>query len=81
MIILFFSVKSSIMSAQYRFFKGRPTNVINLIELTSCVLNCFENGVQVNAIYTDFSGLWQQHSCLSRVFFDQSRAICESLWL
>jgi hypothetical protein len=33
---IFFSAKSSIMSASY-------------------VLNCIENGVQVDAIYTDFS--------------------------
>jgi hypothetical protein len=51
---IFFSVKSSIMSAQHGFFKGRST-VTNLIEFTSYVLNCMENGVQVDAIYTDFS--------------------------
>jgi hypothetical protein len=39
---------------QYGFFKGRST-VINLIEVTSYVLSCMENGVQVDAIYTDFS--------------------------
>jgi hypothetical protein len=33
------------------FFKGRST-VTNLIEFTSFVLNCMENGVQVDAIYT-----------------------------
>jgi hypothetical protein len=42
------------MSAQHGFFKGRST-VTNLIEFTSYVLNCMENGVQVDAIYTDFS--------------------------
>jgi hypothetical protein len=42
------------MSAQHGFFKGRSF-VTNLIELTSYVLNCMENGVQVDAIYTDFS--------------------------
>jgi hypothetical protein len=41
---IFFSVKSSIMSAQHGFFKGRAT-VTNLIEFTSYVLNCMENGV------------------------------------
>jgi hypothetical protein len=29
--------------------------VTNLIELTSYVLNCMENSVQADAIYTDFS--------------------------
>jgi hypothetical protein len=42
------------MSGQHRFFKGRST-VTNLIEFTSYVLNCMENGVQVDAIYTYFS--------------------------
>jgi hypothetical protein len=43
------------MSAQHGFFKGRST-VTNLIEFTSYyVLNCMKNGVQVDAIYTDFS--------------------------
>jgi hypothetical protein len=42
------------MSAQHGFFKGRST-VTNLIEFTSYVLYCMENGVQVNAISTDFS--------------------------
>jgi hypothetical protein len=51
---IFFSAKSSIMSAQHGFFKGRST-VTNLLEFTSYVLNCIENGVQVDAIYTDFS--------------------------
>jgi hypothetical protein len=52
---IFFSVKSSIMSAQHGFFKGRST-VTKLIEFTSYyVLNCMKNGVQVDAIYTDFS--------------------------
>jgi hypothetical protein len=51
---IFFSVRSSIMSAQHGFFRGRST-VINLIEFTSYVLGCMENGVQVDAIYTDFS--------------------------
>jgi hypothetical protein len=59
MIIFFFSVKSSIMSARHGFFKGRSTltNPTNLtkIEFNSYVLNCMENGVQVDAIYTDFS--------------------------
>jgi hypothetical protein len=50
---IFFLVKSSIMSAQHGFFKGRST-VTNLTEFTSYVLNCMVNGVQVNAIYTDF---------------------------
>jgi hypothetical protein len=42
------------MSGQHGFFKGRST-VSNLIEFTTYVLNCMENGVQVDAIYTDFS--------------------------
>jgi hypothetical protein len=42
---IFFSVQSSIMSAQHGFFKGRST-VTNLIEVTSYVLNCTENGIQ-----------------------------------
>jgi hypothetical protein len=51
---IFFSVKSSIMSAQHGFCKGRST-VTNLIEFTSYVLIfCMENGLQVDAIYTDF---------------------------
>jgi hypothetical protein len=50
MIIFFFSVKFPIMSAQHGFFKGRST-VPNLIEFTSYVLNCMENGEQVDAIY------------------------------
>jgi hypothetical protein len=50
----FFSVKSSIMSAQHGFFKSKST-MTNLIEFTSYVLNCMENRVQVDAIYTDFS--------------------------
>jgi hypothetical protein len=29
--------------------------VTNLFEFTSYVLKCMENGVQVDAIYTDFS--------------------------
>jgi hypothetical protein len=29
--------------------------VINLIEFTSYVMNCMENGVQVDRIFTDFS--------------------------
>jgi hypothetical protein len=41
------------MSAQHGFFKGRST-VTNSIEFTSYVLNCMENSVQVDAIYTDF---------------------------
>jgi hypothetical protein len=53
MIIFFFSVKSS-MSAQHGFFKSMST-VTNLIEFTSYVLNCMASGVQVDAIYTDFS--------------------------
>jgi hypothetical protein len=39
----------SIMSAQHEFFKDRST-VTNLIEFTSYVLNCMENGVQVDGI-------------------------------
>jgi hypothetical protein len=31
------------------------STVTNLIEFTSYVLNCLESGVQVDAIYTDFS--------------------------
>jgi hypothetical protein len=58
MIIFFFSAKSPrkspIMSAQHGLFKGRST-VTNLIEFTSYVLNCMKNGVQVDAVYTDFS--------------------------
>jgi hypothetical protein len=46
---IFFSVKSSFMSAQHGFFKGRST-VTNLIEFTSYVWNCMENGVHVDAI-------------------------------
>jgi hypothetical protein len=42
------------MSAQHGFFKGRST-VTNSIEFTSYVLNCMENGLQVDAIYTAFS--------------------------
>jgi hypothetical protein len=42
------------MSAQHGFFKSRST-VTNTIELTSYVLNCIKNGMQVDAIYTDFS--------------------------
>jgi hypothetical protein len=53
-ILFFFSVKSSIKSAQQWFFKGRST-VTNLVGLTSYVLNCMENSVQVDAIYADFS--------------------------
>jgi hypothetical protein len=90
MIIFFFSVKSSIMSAQHGFFKGRST-VTNLIEFTSYVLNCMENGIQVDAIYTNFSKAFDrvshrlllrrlakkgQLSCLDRVLIDQPRAIC-----
>jgi hypothetical protein len=45
---IFISVKSSVMSAQQGFFKGKST-VTNLIELTSYVLNCMENGVHVPA--------------------------------
>jgi hypothetical protein len=41
-------------SAQHRFFKSRST-VTNLFEFTFYVLNFMENGVQVDAIYTDFS--------------------------
>jgi hypothetical protein len=44
---IFISVKSSVMSAQQGFFKGKST-VTNLIELTSYVLNCM-NGVHVPA--------------------------------
>jgi hypothetical protein len=40
------------MSAQHGFFKGKSTN---LIEFTSYLLNCLKNGLQVDAIYTDFS--------------------------
>jgi hypothetical protein len=50
---IFILVKSSIMSAQHGFFKFRST-VTNSIEFTSYVLNCMENGMQVDAIYTDF---------------------------
>jgi hypothetical protein len=50
---IFLSVKSSIISAQHGFFKGRST-VINSIEFNTYVLNCMENSVQVDAIYTDF---------------------------
>jgi hypothetical protein len=52
-MIIFFFVKSSFMSARHGFFKGRSF-VTNLMEFTSYVLNCMENGVQVDAIYTDF---------------------------
>jgi hypothetical protein len=41
------------MSAQHEFFKARST-VTKLIVFTSYVWNCMENGVQVDAIYTDF---------------------------
>jgi hypothetical protein len=54
MIICFFFGQFSIMSAQHGFFKGRST-MTNLIEFTSYVSNCMENGVQEDAIYTDFS--------------------------
>jgi hypothetical protein len=50
---IFFSVKSSIMSAQHGLFKGRAT-VTNLVKFISYVFNCMEKGVQVDAIYTDF---------------------------
>jgi hypothetical protein len=59
MIIL--SVKSSFKSDQDRFFKGRST-VTNLLEFTSYVLNCMENGVQVDAINTDFSKEFEKDS-------------------
>jgi ribonucleases P/MRP protein subunit RPP40 len=81
------------MSAQHGFFKGRST-VTNLIEFTSYVLNCMENGVQVDAVYTNFSKAFDKvsHSLLLRklsnlgfsgiflnwILFDRLRAICES---
>jgi hypothetical protein len=51
---LFFAVKSVISPSQHGFVAGRST-VTNLIEFTSYILNNMENGVQIDAIYTDFS--------------------------
>jgi hypothetical protein len=53
-VVLSCFAKSSITSAHHGFFKGRST-VTNLIEFTTYVLNCMKNGVQVDAIDTDFS--------------------------
>jgi hypothetical protein len=36
--------------------------VTNFIEFTSYVLNCMENGVQVDVIYTDFSKVFDKVS-------------------
>jgi hypothetical protein len=51
---LFFSVKSVITPSQHGFVSGRST-VTNLIEFTSFILNHLEDGIQIDAIYTDFS--------------------------
>jgi hypothetical protein len=53
-IIFFFRSNLLLCLLNTEFFKGRST-VTNLIEFTSYVLNCMENGAQVDAIYTDFS--------------------------
>jgi hypothetical protein len=77
---IFFSVKSSIISAQHGFFQGRST-VTNLIEFTTYVLNCMANEVQVDAIYTDFSKAFDKislASCLDKVLFDRPLVICAS---
>jgi hypothetical protein len=51
---IFFSVKSVIPTVQHGFVNGRST-VTNLIEFISFVTKKIEAGVQVDAIYTDFS--------------------------
>jgi hypothetical protein len=51
---LFFAVKSIISPSQHGFVSGRST-VTNLIEFTSYIINNLENGLQIDAIYTDFS--------------------------
>jgi hypothetical protein len=53
MMIVFFR-SNLLLSAQHGLFKGRST-VTNLIKFTSYVLNCMENDVQVEAIYTDLT--------------------------
>jgi Reverse transcriptase (RNA-dependent DNA polymerase) len=53
---MFFSVKSVISTSQhgYGYVSGRST-VTNLIEFTTYILNSLEDGVQIDAIYTEFS--------------------------
>jgi hypothetical protein len=79
---IYFSVKSSIMSAQHGFFKGRST-VKNLIEFTSYVLNCMENGVQVDAMYTDFSKAFDKvsHRLLAKLGFGSFLAWIRSYFI
>ena len=49
-----FYCKSLITPRQHGFIKGRSTNT-NLIEITSTIVNNFENRSQTDVIYTDFS--------------------------
>jgi hypothetical protein len=54
-MILCFFIESSLMSAQHGVYEVNWSTVTNLIGFTSYVLNCMENGMQVEAISTDFS--------------------------
>jgi hypothetical protein len=51
---LFFHLKSSIAVVQHRFFKGRSA-VSNLMEFASLCIRRMEEGIQTDAVYTNFS--------------------------
>jgi hypothetical protein len=51
---LFFHLKSSIAVFQHGFFVGRSA-VLILIELASLCIRRMEEGIQTDAVYTDFS--------------------------
>jgi hypothetical protein len=51
---LFFHLKSSIAAVQHGFFKGRSA-VSNLMEFASLCIRRMEEGIQTDAVYTDFS--------------------------
>jgi hypothetical protein len=51
---LFIHLKSSIGVVQHGFFKGRSA-VSNLMEFASLCIRRMEEGIQTDAVYTDFS--------------------------
>jgi hypothetical protein len=60
---LFFHLKSSIALVQHGFFKGRSV-VSNLMEFASLCIRRMREGIQTDAVYTDFSKDWINHLIL-----------------
>jgi hypothetical protein len=52
-------LKSSIAVVQHGFFKGRSA-VSNLMEFASLCIRRMEEGIQTDAVYTDFSKLYAE---------------------